>query len=230
MKSESEIGTNLTGIGTSPQMAKAMIEASQEVPAFPDGIAAAELRVHYIQEAEPIGTMPPLSDDADMTLDAERTATLLDKLGERLAFERTGARLYELLMTKLEALPDDPNNPSIDDVQRIHDEELAHFDLVARVIDELGADPTAVTPSADLVAVMASGILQVVSDPRTSVAQSLQAMLVAELTDNDGWQLLIELSTDLVPTEALDEMRQALANEKEHLEDVRAWLSDLIVS
>ena len=41
------------------------------------------------------------------------------------------------------------------------------------------------------------GIMQVLTDPRSSLAQCLQVMLTAELTDNDGWELLIKLADNL---------------------------------
>jgi hypothetical protein len=41
------------------------------------------------------------------------------------------------------------------------------------------------------------GILQVLTDPRSSLAQCLQVMLTAELTDNDGWELLIKPAENL---------------------------------
>jgi hypothetical protein len=34
--------------------------------------------------------------------------------------------------------------------------------------------------------------VRVLTDPRSSLTQCLQAMLTAELTDNDGWQLLVD--------------------------------------
>jgi hypothetical protein len=54
-------------------------------------------------------------------------------------------------------------------------------------------------------------------------------LLTAELTDNAGWELLIELASNL----GYDDMRQqfetALAHEEEHLQNVRDWLTDSIL-
>jgi bacterioferritin (cytochrome b1) len=73
------------------------------------------------------------------------------------------------------------------------------------------------------------GIMQVLTDPRSSMAQCLQAMLTAELTDNDGWRLLIQLADYLGHDELKAEFESALANEEEHLINVRTWLSESVL-
>src|SRR5687768_8297078 len=118
----------------------------------------------------------------------------MDKLGERLAFERTGTRLYEALVSKHEAFGSFPGGPSRDDLEHIRHEEFQHFTLLQSVITQYGGDPTAVTPSADLHATAAHGIQMVLVDPRTTLLQSLEAMLLAELADNACWETLIALA------------------------------------
>ena len=63
-------------------------------------------------------------------------------------------------------------------------------------MERLGGDPTAQTPCADVTAVASAGLLQAVRDPRTSVTQSLQALLTAELVDNASWELLYTLARE----------------------------------
>lgn len=63
------------------------------------------------------------------------------------------------------------------------------------------------------------------SDPRTSITQCLQALLTAELTDSAGWSLLIRLADDLGYSEMLTEFEGALENEELHVENVRSWLA-----
>ncbi|HEU4714863.1 MAG TPA: hypothetical protein VFS76_25100 [Pyrinomonadaceae bacterium] len=41
------------------------------------------------------------------------------------------------------------------------------------------------------------GIMPVLTDPRSSMTQCLQVLLTAELTDNAGWEFLIELAENL---------------------------------
>jgi hypothetical protein len=54
-------------------------------------------------------------------------------------------------------------------------------------------------------------------------------MLTAELTDNDGWRLLIQLADNLGYDELKAEFETALANEEEHLINVRTWLSECVL-
>jgi hypothetical protein len=77
--------------------------------------------------------------------------------------------------------------------------------------------------------VASMGIMQVLTDPRTSLAQCLQALLTAELTDNDGWRLLIQLADNLGYDEMSAQFETALANEVVHLQNVRTWLSECVM-
>ena len=61
------------------------------------------------------------------------------------------------------------------------------------------------------------------------MAQCLQAMLTAELTDNAGWELLIKLADSLGYDDVKTEFETALAHEEEHLLNVRNWLSECVM-
>jgi hypothetical protein len=95
---------------------------------------------------------------------------------------------------------------------------------------QMGGDPTAMTPCADVVGTATMGIMQVVTDPRTTLAQSLNAMLSAELTDNAGWELLAALAEDAGETELAGRFLGALAQEQEHLAIVKGWLTQLVTT
>lgn len=114
-------------------------------------------------------------------------------------------------------------------MQRFRDEETEHFELVVAAIEKLGADPSAMTPCADVVGVTGMGVLQTISDPRTNLAQSLNALLTAELTDNAGWELLIELADISGQPAIAESFYKALTQEQIHLETIRQWLKDEIV-
>jgi hypothetical protein len=49
----------------------------------------------------------------------------------------------------------------------------------------------------------AMGLMQVLTDPKTSVAQALHAILVAEMPDNVAWEELIELTGTRILSRAL---------------------------
>ena len=73
------------------------------------------------------------------------------------------------------------------------------------------------------------GLMQVLTDPRSSMAHCLQAMLTAELTDNAGWELLIKLADNLGYDDMKTEFESALADEENHLVNVRTWLSESVL-
>jgi bacterioferritin (cytochrome b1) len=224
---------NRTGMQTSPELAEELVEgAANATPSSDGGVEViAENRVDYISEGFPLGSMPamPVSEEADADEDEAAMAVLLDKLSERLAFERMGVRLYEALYNKCQTLGESTPGPTLDDVEHIGTEELDHFLMLNETITELGGDPTVESPSADVAGVASMGIMQVLTDPRSSVPQCLQALLTAELTDNAGWELLIELSSNLGFDEMREKFETALTHEEEHLQNVRDWLSDCVM-
>jgi rubrerythrin len=161
----------------------------------------------------------------------ERMSVLLDKLGERLTFERQGTRLYEAFLEKIESAGGaDEMAPSAEDLQRICHEEKEHFKMLQTAITDLGGDVAVDTPSADVAGVLSHGILQIVTDPRTNISQSLQAMLSAELMDNDGWQMLIELAGELGQSRLKYQCQKAREDEQQHIEIVRGWLSSMTLN
>jgi len=224
---------NRTGMQTSPELAEELMEGV--AGATPSSVGGAEViaesRSEYISEGFPLGSMPlmPVSEEADADEDQTAMAVLLDKLSERLAFERMGVRLYEALFNKCQALGESTPGPSLEDIRHIGAEELDHFLMLNETITDLGGDPTVESPSADIAAVASIGILQVLTDPRSSVPQCLQAMLTAELTDNAGWEMLIELTGTLGYDDMRERFETALGNEEEHLQNVRNWVTDCVL-
>jgi len=224
---------NRTGMQTSPELAEEIIEGANSATPSSEGGAEdiAEYRVDYIAEGFPIGSMPmmPASEEGEAEEEEAGMAVFLDKLSERLAFERQGTRLYEALLNKCQMLGESAPGPTLEDIEHIGSEELEHFLLINRAITEIGGDPTVQSPCADVAGVASMGILQVLTDPRSSLAQCLQVMLTAELTDNDGWQLLIKLADNLGFDDVKAEFETALAHEEEHLQNVRNWLSECVL-
>jgi bacterioferritin (cytochrome b1) len=223
---------NRTGIQTAPELAQELIEGAAAAEPSSEGGPGdiAEYRVDYIKEGFPVGSLPTLPASAEASADEETAgmAVLLDKLSERLAFERTGTRLYDALINKCEVLGESSPGPTVAQLQEIREDELRHFQLLNRAITTLGGDPTVQSPCADTVQVASLGLLQVLTDPRTSVPQCLQAILTAELTDNDGWQMLVNLAGELGHAAMATEFQTALANEETHLASVRGWLEEQV--
>lgn len=249
------LGFNRTGFQMSPFDTKEMVEAAEErSPADDPGAPELEAqRQRFIADAGIVGSVPlpgSLKGAVNMTVDKIKGAhpeMLIDKLGERLAFERAGTRLYDALITKYQAavaaageelLRNDPGSTPgtelpempLDTLQRIRAEELEHFKLVAEAMESIGADPTAQTPCADISAVASMGVMQVLTDPRTTLAQCLNAVLTAEMTDNAGWELLVELAEQSGHTDMASRFRHALYEEDQHLAIVKNWLSKLVLT
>jgi hypothetical protein len=228
-----ETGTNRTGIATSPIDSPDVIgKAAEARPSKPgDDSAIAAERIYFAKQADPIATMPPpasikgvVKTAAQAVLKGEKATVLLDKLGERLAFERTGVRLYDLALSKAEVYPTWEGGPRPGDLLEIREDELEHFGLLQKCITKLGADPTAMTPSADLAATLSKGIPLALADPRTDLKQCLEGLLVAELTDNACWETLVILARDAGQDEMATQFERALQEEQEHLARVTRWV------
>ncbi len=253
------LGVNRTGASSSPDGAQAMAEAVATLspPTDIDMSGSEAFHVSYISDAESVGSIPPppslkgVVKSGIAKLKGGSPSIFMDKIGERIAFERGGTRLYEALITKYTALTDRDGESlmpaeealaSQDDMEieavmdesplqtleRIRAEELGHFQMLVRAMEQLGGDPTAQTPCADVTATASMGLIQVVTDPRTTLAQSLNAMLTAELTDNAGWELLAQLAEEAGESELTGKFLGALSQEQEHLRVIKAWLATLV--
>jgi hypothetical protein len=233
MSQKSGIGKNRTGAGAAPDRLDAMVAGPREFPPTSKGSARdiAAVRIVYARESEPIGHVPQPLDLGNKVKTLAKSmmgpqfTQLLDKLGERLAFERTGTRLYEALVSKHEAYGSFSGGPTRADLDHILAEEHRHFELLRAAIARLGGDPTAVTPSANLHATASKGIGAVLVDPRTSLLDGLEAILVAELADGEGWDTLLGLAGEAGQEALAAEFEEARGNEADHVRKVRSWIA-----
>ena len=124
MKQTATMGNNRTGVDTSEGRVDDMQKGSQQFEPSSHGTTAGagKVRVLYAKEADEkgLGSVPPpnggtakgkVKAGAKKLTGAEPTL-LMDKMGERLAFERTGTRLYEALVSKHEAFGSFDGGPS----------------------------------------------------------------------------------------------------------------------
>ena len=238
MKSPTSMGMNRTGIDMSPDNVEALLQAVQEFPPSSSGSAQtlAEYRQSYIEEADPIGTVPVpgtvkgAAKAGVQKLLGRHAEVLIDKLGGRLAFERTGTRLYDAFIGKCLVRTDEAGTLPMEQFQQFRSEEAAHIGIVWDALRQLGADPTCVTPMADTNAVASIGLMQIITDPRMSIAQSLHAIHIAELADNDGWQLLIKLAQEMGQDEMASQFMQAMTDEDRHLAEIRRLMEQICLS
>lgn len=235
------LGINRTGLQMSPQHAKEMLETEELLD---DGSSGAEMtpgddqamslmRQEYIAAADPLGSVPTpatlkgAAKSGAKMLTGRRPQVFIDKLAERLAFERGGARLYDAVCAKAIAPTGDLNKVDAEELLEIRDAEARHALLIKECLETLGADPTAQTPCADLVGIESAGLLQAASDPRTTLAQTLHAALAAELIDNEGWESLILMAKEMGHDDMARRFEQALKEERVHLTKVRQWYTQL---
>jgi hypothetical protein len=238
MKSPFDTGLNRTGISASPIDAPKQVASAEEGGSSSPGDAtliSAERNL-YAQEADPMGQMPPPSTlkgavkTAVTALKGEKANVFIDKLAERLAFERAGYRLYDAATAKAQVYASWANGPTEVDLAEIRDEELAHVGLVTECLRELGADPTAMTPSANLAVNLSKGLPLVLTDPRTDLRECLEGLLIAELSDNACWESLVILARELNQESMAVRFEHALRREERHLQRVRTWLRSGILA
>ena len=223
MKPQLEIsttsGTNHTGLAPHGDVLARMIEGTSEFPPTSSGGPAgiAEVRIDYARVSEPPATMPSATV-------APARLPLLDRLGARMQFERTGTRLYDALISKLDAYGSFEGGPSRQELLQIREQELGHALLTQELIGSMGGDSTAITPCANLQATTSQGIVCVLFDPRTSLIDCIEAMLIIELTDQDSWGMLARIAEPLGEAGMIDRITQAQQVELEHLAKLRGWL------
>src|SRR4030095_14718823 len=146
----SQIGRNRTGQQRLPQLSREMNEIVQPVSAeAADASVLTEVRLEYIREAEPLGSLPPPTtcrgkgETAAKMLRGDRPQVFIDKLAERLAYERGGTRLYDAVIAKFIAYADELQDVTLQELVEIREEEARHRALIRTCIEQLGADPTA---------------------------------------------------------------------------------------
>lgn len=255
------LGMNRTVTKMAPRRTRDTSQSANEyTPQTPvDTTSLDAARLAFLQESETLGSIPPpasLKGMAKAGLDKLKggaPGVLMDKLGERLAFERGGTRLYDALLVKYRAVqqmePDilppvrelasklpaqadilvtAANDTPLEILARIRNDELHHVHILSAFMEKMGGDPAAVTPCADVIGTASMGLVQVVTEPRTTLAQDFTAILSAELTDNAGWELLIELAEQAQESEAVQQFGEALAREREHAAVIKAWLSHVL--
>ncbi len=272
MENATTVGMNRTGLQMAPLNGSGMMNYAQakagEAPE--DHGDMQSMHRAYVEEADKLGSVPVpgtvkgIVKSTTQRLMGGKPEVLIDKLGERLAFERTGVRLYEAMMMKVSGVADvakgngnggsahrtlqhdnaeahayesvettgmAPVGSRVDmpTLQRIRHDEQERLYLVKQALEEMGADPTAMTPCADVVGVTSMGVLQTITDPRTTLAQCLNALLTAELTDHAGWELLMELAEQLGQDDMAIRFSVAATTEAEHLSIVKEWLRSEIL-
>ena len=159
-------------------------------------------------------------------LAAKNLGRVLDLLHERLAFERAGVKLYDTILPRMRSSGDPGVQGMLEGLQHNRDEEKAHEEWLEDQIRALGGDDHAPSEKSILVTAESEGIEQVIlRDP--NLLHDLHALLTAELADNAGWDLLVQLAAEFGDRDAKKEFKKRLHEEEEHLVLVRKAVMEL---
>jgi bacterioferritin (cytochrome b1) len=152
---------------------------------------------------------------------------LIDILSERLAFERAGVKLYDVVLAKMRSLKDPVSLRLFAPLQDFREHEKEHEEWLEAQLRTLGATAHEITDLSDLVQRESLGIERVVNGD-DDVVHLVHALLTAELVDNAGWELLLELADDADDDVARREFRKRLHEEEEHLAELRRAMLSIV--
>lgn len=141
---------------------------------------------------------------------------VIDLLSERLFFERSSVALYDCLLGKVKSSSDPIVLAVLDDLTEHREQEKEHEEWIESQIRALGGDAHAETDRTRLAATESKGIDEIMkADPE--ISHLFHALLAAELVDNSGWELLVELADEANDVEARRELKKRLHQEMDHL-------------
>jgi rubrerythrin len=151
---------------------------------------------------------------------------LLDLLNERLTFERTGVKLYDMVLAKLNICKDQTFTPMIGQIKSVREQEKEHEEWLEDCIRALGGTAHEETDLSELITRESKGVLDVVATD-DEIPHLFHAVLTAELVDNNGWKLLLELADEADDDEARREFRKRTREEEDHLVFIRSVVAAL---
>lgn len=149
---------------------------------------------------------------------------LLDLLSERLAFERTAVQLYDSVLSKLRIRRDKCVLAMVETLTKQRNEEQDHEVWLEAQVRALGGDAHTETDLSGLVERESRGILDVIAQD-DELPHLFHALLTAELVDENGWKLLLELANEADDAVARREFELRAAAERKHVIYVRSVVS-----
>jgi bacterioferritin (cytochrome b1) len=151
---------------------------------------------------------------------------VIDVLNERLAFERAGVKLYDRILDVMKTAADQNVLRMLPEMEKHRAEEKEHEEWLEDQIRFLGGDAHAETERSELVTRESKGIEEVVmSDAK--LPHLFHALLAAELVDNAGWDLLVQIADEANDGEMKREFKKRLHEEEDHLLMVRKAMEQL---
>lgn len=145
---------------------------------------------------------------------------LLDLLTERLTFERTGVKLYDIVLSKMQGSGDKSVMKMIPQLKKQRDQEKEHEEWLEEQVRALGSDAHTETDLSELMLREARGVKEVIESD-DELTHLFHALLTAELVDDNGWKLLVQLADEAQDQEALKSFIQRAREEEDHLVYIR---------
>ncbi len=141
---------------------------------------------------------------------------VIDVLNERLAFERAGVKLYDRVLEVMRASGDENVVRMCDEMQAHRDQEKEHEEWLEEQIRFLGGDAHGETDKSRLITRESKGIEEVVMSD-AQLPHLFHALLAAELVDNAGWDLLVQIADEAGDGSAKRDFKKRLHEEEDHL-------------
>src|SRR6185295_17915989 len=118
-------------------------------------------------------------------------------------------RLYDSILQNARASSSPEVARMVPTLKEHRDQEKEHEEWLEAQIRALGGDAHAKTEMSELIIKESAGVEKVIMGDKDLVHQ-MHGLLTAELVDNAGWELLLELADDADDAEARKEFRRRL--------------------
>jgi bacterioferritin (cytochrome b1) len=151
---------------------------------------------------------------------------VIDLLNERLAFERAGVKLYDRILEVMRAQGDENVLRMREEMESHRAEEKEHEEFLEAQIRFLGGDAHGETEKSRLVTRESKGIEEVVMSD-AQLPHLFHALLAAELVDNAGWDLLVQVADEAGDRDAKKDFKKRLHEEEDHLLFIRKAVEKL---
>lgn len=149
-------------------------------------------------------------------LAANNREKTVDYLTERLTFERAAVKLYDTVLHHLRGSKEPWTNRIVGQVEKHRNQEKEHEEWLEAQIRALGGTAHEKTDMSSVIERESRGVLDVASSD-VQLTHVFHALLMAELMDNAGWEILLELADRAGDDEARRAFRQRLHEEQDHL-------------
>lgn len=146
---------------------------------------------------------------------------VLDLLTARVNFERVVVKLYDRVISRIEATGDTNFMRMMDELRKHRNEEKEHEEWLEEQIRRFGGDAHGTTEMSKLEETESAGIEKIILNGDPQLSHAMHALLMAELADNAGWDLLARLAAQAHDGEAKRAFRKRLYEEVDHLAFMR---------